>query len=86
MQVLDASLDPLLCQSIFLVNGQPNIKLGDSTIPYNDSFKFILTTKLPNPHYAPELQVKVTLLNFTITPSGLEDQMLGVLLCINDSF
>ena len=36
-----------------------------------------MCTKLPNPHYAPELQVKVTLLNFTITPEGLEDQMLG---------
>ena len=54
------------------------IKLGDSVIPYNDSFKFFITTKLPNPHYPPEVAVKVSLLNFTITPKGLEDQMLGV--------
>ncbi len=40
-------------------------------------FHLYITTKLPNPHYAPELQVKVTLLNFTITPEGLQDQMLG---------
>lgn len=37
-----------------------------------------MTTKLPNPHYPPEVCVKVSLLNFTITPRGLEDQMLGV--------
>ena len=37
-----------------------------------------MTTKLPNPHYAPEVCVKVSLLNFTITPAGLEDQLLGV--------
>jgi dynein heavy chain len=37
-----------------------------------------MTTKLANPHYAPEVQVKVSLLNFTITLSGLEEQLLGV--------
>jgi len=31
-----------------------------------------------NPHYLPEVAVKVTLLNFMITPAGLADQMLGV--------
>jgi Fe-S-cluster containining protein len=39
--------------------------------------KFYMTTKLRNPHYLPELQVKVTLLNFMITPAGLEDQVLA---------
>jgi len=37
-----------------------------------------MTTTLPNPHYSPETSEKVTLLNFAITPSGLEDQMLGI--------
>lgn len=31
-----------------------------------------------NPHYLPEIAVKVTLLNFMITPIGLEDQLLGI--------
>merc|ERR1719174_3015327 len=55
------------------------MRLGDRTITYNETFKFFLTTTLPNPHYSPETSVKVTLLNFAITPSGLEDQMLGLL-------
>lgn len=38
-----------------------------------------MTTTLPNPHYSPETSVKVTLLNFAITPSGLEEQMLNQL-------
>ena len=38
-----------------------------------ETFKFFMTTTLPNPHYSPETSVKVTLLNFAITPSGLED-------------
>jgi len=57
-----------------------------------------MTTKLSNPHYAPEVQVKVwctysfaysfanpyintlqvSLLNFTITIEGLEEQLLNV--------
>ena len=40
--------------------------------------RFYITTKLRNPHYLPEVAVKVTLLNFMITPAGLADQLLGV--------
>jgi dynein heavy chain, axonemal len=44
------------------------IKLGDAIIPYHDDFRFYITTKLPNPHYTPEISVKVTLVNFTLSP------------------
>ena len=54
------------------------IKLGDNVVPHNDTFRFFLSTKLANPHYTPEVQVKVSLLNFTITVKGLEEQLLGV--------
>lgn len=40
--------------------------------------RFYITTKLRNPHYLPEVSVKVNLLNFMITPAGLADQLLGV--------
>jgi len=40
--------------------------------------RFYITTKLRNPHYLPEIVVKVTLLNFMITPVGLDDQLLGI--------
>ena len=37
-----------------------------------------MTTKYRNPHYLPEVSVKVCLLNFMITPEGLQDQLLGI--------
>ena len=45
-------------------------------VPYRAEFKFFMTTKMANPHYLPEICIKVTLINFTVTPDGLEDQLL----------
>jgi len=71
---LDPALEPILLKQ---VDKQGSLKLGDRIIPYNKSFRFFMTTTLPNPHYAPETQVKVTILNFAITPFGLQEQMLN---------
>ena len=38
-----------------------------------------IATESRNPHFPPEIAVKVTLINFMITPEGLQDQMLGIL-------
>lgn len=54
------------------------IRLGEVIIEYSFDFKFYITTKLRNPHYMPELATKLSLLNFMITPEGLEDQLLGI--------
>eukprot|EP01135_Chromosphaera_perkinsii_P003458 Nk52_evm27s243 gene=Nk52_evmTU27s243 len=75
---LDPVLEPLLLKQTFKQGGAICIRLGDSTIEYSKDFKFYMTTKLRNPHYLPEVSVKVTLLNFMITPEGLEDQLLGI--------
>lgn len=75
-EVLDPSLEPVLQKNIEKKGGQWQIRLGDANIPYNMDFKFIMTTKMSNPHYLPEICIKVTIINFTVTPDGLEDQLL----------
>uniref|UniRef100_A0A8B9LDW8 Dynein axonemal heavy chain 7 n=1 Tax=Astyanax mexicanus TaxID=7994 RepID=A0A8B9LDW8_ASTMX len=75
---LDPILEPLLLKQTFKQGGSLCIRLGDSTIEYAPNFRFYITTKLRNPHYLPETSVKVTLLNFMITPEGMQDQLLGI--------
>ena len=58
--------------------------MGEKYIDYSNDFKFYMTTKLSNPHYPPEICVKVTLLNFMVTPEGLEDQMLNTVVRIEE--
>lgn len=75
-EVLDPSLEPVLQRNVVKQGGQWQIRLGDTWVPYSNDFKFIITTKMANPHYLPEICIKVTVINFTVTPDGLEDQLL----------
>lgn len=61
---------------MFKRGGQLLLRLGDTDVPYSDEFRFFVTTKLANPHYMPEICIKVTIINFTVTMTGLEDQLL----------
>lgn len=79
---LDQSLEPILLQQVVKTSGSMSITLGDKNLAYNPSFKFFMTTTMPNPHYSPETFVKVTVINFAITPQGLEDQMLAELVAL----
>ena len=81
-ETLDPSLEPLLLRQVFKQGGMMCLRLGDATIEYSDDFRFYISTKLPNPHYAPETAVKVSMVNFMITPEGLEDQVLGAVVAL----
>jgi len=77
---LDPALEPILLQQKIKTGSNYTIKIGEKTIAYNEDFKFYMTSTLPNPHYSPETTVKVTIINFAITPKGLEEQMLNQLI------
>ena len=52
---------------------QLKLRLGDQDVPYNNEFRLFLTSKMPNPHYIPEIYIKITIVNFTVTLTGHED-------------
>uniref|UniRef100_A0A8C5XER9 Dynein axonemal heavy chain 9 n=1 Tax=Microcebus murinus TaxID=30608 RepID=A0A8C5XER9_MICMU len=72
---IDPVLGPLLGREV--IKKGRFIKIGDKECDYNPKFRLILHTKLANPHYQPELQAQATLINFTVTRDGLEDQLLA---------
>uniref|UniRef100_A0A3P9AKI4 Dynein axonemal heavy chain 17 n=1 Tax=Esox lucius TaxID=8010 RepID=A0A3P9AKI4_ESOLU len=74
-ETVDPVLGPLLGRET--IKKGRCIKIGDKECEYNPSFRLILHTKLASPHYQPELQAQCTLMNFTVTREGLEDQLLA---------
>ncbi|XP_050431121.1 dynein axonemal heavy chain 1-like [Adelges cooleyi] len=75
---LDPAMDSLFSRSVFIQGGVQVIKIGESIVPYHKDFQLFITTKLPNPHYLPEVSVKVIIVNFTLVASGLLDQLLAI--------
>lgn len=82
-ETIDSILEPLLTKATYKSGGSLVINIGDSAVEYHEDFKLYLTSKLPNPHYAPEVSTKVALINFTITPAGLQDQVIVLRSCWN---
>jgi dynein heavy chain, axonemal len=74
---LEPSLDSVLQKQIMNVDGRKLIRVGDKRVDFNSKFMLYLTTKMQNPHYLPEVFIKVTIINFCITFEGLQDQLLG---------
>ncbi|XP_018800561.1 PREDICTED: dynein heavy chain 6, axonemal [Bactrocera latifrons] len=79
---IDPSIRPILQRETYVHEGRVYLKLGDVVIDYDPHFKLYMTTKLANPHYLPEICINVTLVNFLVTESGLEDQLLADIVAI----
>ena len=45
-----------------------------------------MTSRLANPHFSPELAAKSTIIDFTVTQGGLEQQLLGRLISMEQKF
>ena len=65
---------------MIITPGEPQGLAPHSNISNIFSFSSLyIATESRNPEFPPEIAVKVTLINFMITPEGLQDQMLGIL-------
>merc|ERR1711871_1346021 len=76
-EVLDPILDPVLDKAIIRKGKTLFITVADQPLEYNPKFQMYFITRLPNPHFSPELQAKTTVIDFTVTVKGLEEQLLG---------
>jgi len=73
---LDPMLDPVLDQAVVRKGAKMFIKVGDNKIDYDPMFRLYMTSRLPNPHFSPELCARTTVIDFTVTQKGLEQQLL----------
>ncbi|NXG00742.1 DYH9 protein, partial [Sakesphorus luctuosus] len=76
---LEESVDPVLGPLLGRETTRKGryIRTGDKECELSPAFRLILHTKLANPHFPPELQAQCTLINFSVTRDGLEEQLLA---------
>jgi dynein heavy chain len=81
---LDPSLEPVLSRAIVKKGARETLRLGDKELEYNRNFRLYITTKLPNPHYTPEVSTKAAVVNFIVKEAGLEAQLLGIVVRVEE--
>ena len=76
---MDPILDPVLEKAVVMKATAKKlvIRIGDTNVEYDERFCLYMTSRLPNPHFSPELSAKTTVIDFTVTLRGLEQQLLG---------
>ncbi|CAF4669138.1 unnamed protein product [Rotaria sp. Silwood1] len=79
-ETIESSLLPLLDRDMFKRTSSSigTIRFNDVDIEYNPNFRVYFITQLNNPHFLPDICIRVTLINFTITQNGLEHQLLSL--------
>lgn len=76
---IDATLSPIIGRNSKKKGLTRVYMLGGEECVIHQNFYFLMHTKISNPHYPPEIQAEMTLINFTVTEGGLEDQLLSLI-------
>jgi dynein heavy chain 1 len=80
VEKIDPIMNSLLNKEIHKQGGRNLIRIGDQEIDFSLTFNMFMVTRDSSCHFTPDLCSRVTFLNFTITPSSLQNQILDIIL------
>lgn len=80
VEKIDPIMNSLLNKEIHKTGGRNLIRIGDQEIDFSPTFNMYMITRDPSCQFTPDLCSRVTFLNFTITPSSLQNQILSIIL------
>ena len=80
VEKIDPIMNSLLNKEIHKQSGRNLIRIGDKEIDFSMSFNMFMVTRDSSCHFTPDLCSRVTFLNFTITQSSLQNQILDIVL------
>ncbi|CAM9334952.1 unnamed protein product, partial [Hapterophycus canaliculatus] len=75
---VEPMLYPLARQDLVHQGPRFVVQVGDKLMDYNENFRLFMVTRNPKPELPPDASALVCEVNFTVTRSGLEGQLLGV--------
>lgn len=82
---IDPLFETIITNDIIVNNGRKQIRIGDKMLDYDPMFKIYFVTNLANPHFLPEIFIRVTVINFTVTEMGLSEQLLAEIVKIENA-
>ena len=76
---ISSVFDDLISRNFTMQAGMMTVQIGTQQVEMDKNFKMYLVSNLNAPHYTPELLSKVVYLDFSVTPSGLQQQMISLI-------
>ncbi|XP_053515524.1 dynein axonemal heavy chain 14 [Artibeus jamaicensis] len=76
-ETLAPGLKAILKKAVYQRRGKHFIRVEDAEIEYNSKFRLYISTEIDNPSFPPSVYNFVTMINFTVTFQGLQDQLLS---------
>ena len=84
-ETIDPLFEPIITNDFIINNSRKQIRIGDKLLDYDPLFKIYFITNLANPHFLPEIFIRVTIINFTVTEMGLSQQLLAEIVKIENA-
>lgn len=73
---IDPILNSVLNKEIYKTGGRVLIRVGDQEIDFSQNFSMFMITRDSTAKFTPDICSRVTFVNFTVTPSSLQNQCL----------